>query len=134
VTITLREITEDNAESVLALRTTPEQEQFVSTVAYSLTEARENPEGNPWFRAVYADERPVGFVMLSWDVEPRPPDGEGARQGSTPDSASSRRASSIPMGRSSCVDRSTVDDGTHQPSPPPPICSPMNPALGSTDC
>ena len=77
MTITLREITEDNAESVLALRSTPEQEQFVSTVAYSLTEARENPEGNPWFRAVYADERPVGFVMLSWDVEPRPPDING---------------------------------------------------------
>jgi hypothetical protein len=90
VTITLREITEDNAESVLALRSTPEQEQFVSTVAYSLTEARETPEGNPWFRAVYADERPVGFVMVSWDVEPRPPDGEGgpagfyARLGSVP--------------------------------------------------
>jgi GNAT superfamily N-acetyltransferase len=77
VTITLREITADNAGSVLALRLAPGQERFVSSVADSLAEAEEHPEGNPWFRAVYADGRPVGFVMLSWDVEPRPPDING---------------------------------------------------------
>ena len=77
VTITLREITVDNAESVLALRTTPEQERFVSTVADSLAEADANPQGSPWFRAVYADGQPVGFVMLSWDVEPQPPEING---------------------------------------------------------
>ena len=77
VTITLREITEDNSESVLALRCTPDQERFVSSVADSLDEAADHPEGNPWFRAVYADERPVGFVMLSWDVEPQPPEING---------------------------------------------------------
>ena len=77
MTITLREITEDNLEAVLAVRTTTAQEQFVSTVRYSLREAAETPEGNPWYRAVYADERPVGFVMLSWDCEPRPPDING---------------------------------------------------------
>jgi len=77
VTIYLREITEDNVESVLALRTTPAQERFVSTVRDSLVEAADHPEGNPWFRAVYADERPVGFVMLSWDVEPQPPEING---------------------------------------------------------
>ena len=77
VTIALREITDDNAESVRALRTTPAQERFVSTVISSLEEAAETPEGNPWFRAVYADERPVGFVMVSWDVEPAPPDING---------------------------------------------------------
>ena len=77
VTITLREITDDNEEAVRALRTTPEQEQFVSTVPYSLAEAAAHPEGNPWFRAVYADEEPVGFVMLSWDVEPQPPEING---------------------------------------------------------
>jgi GNAT superfamily N-acetyltransferase len=77
VTITLREITADNARSVLALRLAPGQERFVSSVADSLAEAEEHPEGNPWFRAVYADGRPVGFVMLSWDVEPRPPDING---------------------------------------------------------
>ena len=77
VTITLREITGDNAESVLALRTTPEQERFVTSVADSLAEADANPQGNPWFRAVYADGQPVGFVMLSWDVEPQPPEING---------------------------------------------------------
>ena len=77
VTITLREITEDNAQSVLALRTTPEQERFVTSVADSLAEADANPQGNPWFRAVYADGQPVGFVMLSWDVEPQPPEING---------------------------------------------------------
>ena len=77
MTITLREITADNAPSVRALRCTPEQERFVSSVTDSLTEADENPQGNPWFRAVYADERPVGFVMLSWNVEPRPPEING---------------------------------------------------------
>ncbi len=77
MTITLREITEDNTESVLALRTTPERERFVSSVGGSLREAANNPQGNPWFRAVFADEEPAGFVMLSWDVESQPPDISG---------------------------------------------------------
>lgn len=73
MTVTLREITEANIQSVLTLRTTPEQEQFVSSVANSIAEATVYPEANPWYRAVYADEEPVGFVMLSWDVQPQPP-------------------------------------------------------------
>ena len=77
VTITLREITDDNAEAVLALRTTPAQERFVSPVSASLEEAAEYPQGNPWYRAVYADGTPVGFVMMSWDVVPQPPEING---------------------------------------------------------
>jgi GNAT superfamily N-acetyltransferase len=73
VTVTLREITEANLDSVLQVRTTSAQERFVSTVADSIAEAAANPQGNPWYRAVYADEQPVGFVMLSWDVTPQPP-------------------------------------------------------------
>ena len=73
VAITLREIDAANAESVLALRCTPDQARFVSSVPDSLAEAAEYPQANPWFRAVYADG-PVGFVMLSWDVEPQPPE------------------------------------------------------------
>ncbi len=73
MTVTLREIPEDDAGSVLALQLAPGQERFVSSVADSLAEAAEHPEGNPWYRAVHADGEPVGFVMLSWDVEPRPP-------------------------------------------------------------
>jgi len=74
VTITLRQITDDNRDEVLAVRTTEAQEQFVSTVAGSIAEAEEYPQANPWFRAVYADDEPVGFVMLSWDVVPQPPE------------------------------------------------------------
>ena len=74
VTITLREITEDHAEAVLALRCTPDQERFVTSVTESLAEAAEYPQANPWFRAVYAGGEPVGFVMLSWNVEPQPPE------------------------------------------------------------
>ena len=36
-------------------------------------DAEEIPEGKPWYRAVYDGETPVGFVMLSWNVEPDPP-------------------------------------------------------------
>ena len=71
VTVTLRQVNEANVESVLALRTTPEQERFVSSVATSMAEAAENAERNPWYRAIYADDQPVGFVMLTWEVEPR---------------------------------------------------------------
>ena len=73
VTITLREITDANIDAVLEVHTTPEQERFVSTVAQSLAEAAAHPEGNPWYRGVFGDQRAVGFVMLSWDVEPQPP-------------------------------------------------------------
>lgn len=75
--LTLQPVTDENLTAVLALRTTPAQEQFVSTVADSIAEAEAHPEGNPWYRAVYADDVPVGFVMLSWDVEPQPPDING---------------------------------------------------------
>ena len=77
MTIQLREITDENRSAVVALRTTPDQERFVSTVAGSLREAEAHPEGSPWYRALYADDEPVGFVMLSWDVTPQPPEING---------------------------------------------------------
>lgn len=40
---------------------------------HSPEEAGENPQGSPWFRPVYANRLPVGFVMLSWDVQPQLP-------------------------------------------------------------
>lgn len=52
VSIDLVEINYDDAPNVLALQLAPGQERFVSSVAYSLKEAAENPDGNPWFRAV----------------------------------------------------------------------------------
>ena len=71
--VALREITDSNLGAVLALRVAPAQERFVGTVAGALEDAREIPEAKPWYRAVYADDDPVGFVMLSWHVTPDPP-------------------------------------------------------------
>jgi GNAT superfamily N-acetyltransferase len=73
VTVSLREITEANIQSVLMLRTTPEQARFVSGVGDSIAEATVYQRAKPWYRAVYADEQPVGFVMVGWDVPPQPP-------------------------------------------------------------
>jgi GNAT superfamily N-acetyltransferase len=74
VVVTLREISERNRAAVLALRVAPEQGRFVGSVRDALDDAAEYPHAKPWYRAVYADEEPVGFVMLSWDVQPQPPD------------------------------------------------------------
>jgi GNAT superfamily N-acetyltransferase len=71
--VTLREVTGENRDAILAIRVAPVQLRFVGTVAGALEDAREIPEGKPWYRAIYADEQPVGFVMLSWDVTPEPP-------------------------------------------------------------
>jgi diamine N-acetyltransferase len=72
--VTLRELTEENRQDVLALRVAPSQEHFVGTVAQALEDAAEFPQARPWYRAVYAGDEPVGFVMMSWDCVPQPPD------------------------------------------------------------
>jgi diamine N-acetyltransferase len=72
--IELREITEENRDAVLAIHAGPAEGRFVTSTADSIAEAAESPEGNPWYRAVYLEGEPVGFVMLSWDVTPQPPD------------------------------------------------------------
>jgi diamine N-acetyltransferase len=77
VAVTLEEITDENREAVLALRVAAGQEQFVSSVRASLAEAAEYPHAKPWYRAVFArceSAGPVGFVMVSWNCEPQPPE------------------------------------------------------------
>jgi diamine N-acetyltransferase len=69
-TVTLREITDANRAAVEALSITPAQETYVASVADSLVEAAETPDACPWFRAVYAGEVPVGFVMISDNIPP----------------------------------------------------------------
>ena len=71
--VSLRTITDENRAEVVALRVAPSQTRFVGTVADALADAEEIPEAKGWYRAVYADDLPVGFVMLSWDVAPQPP-------------------------------------------------------------
>jgi diamine N-acetyltransferase len=67
-TVSLRPINESNREAVEALRVSPAQEQFVSNVTESLAEAREEPDGRALYWAVYEDDTPVGFVMISDEV------------------------------------------------------------------
>jgi GNAT superfamily N-acetyltransferase len=73
VTIELREVTDEVREDLRSVRLGEGQDRFVSTVEESLAEAEDFPEGKPWYRAVYDDGVAVGFVMLSWDCVPDPP-------------------------------------------------------------
>ena len=73
-TVTLREITDDNRDAVVALSVTEDQSQYVATVADSLDEAAELPDAKPWYRAIYADDEPVGFVMISDGITVDNPD------------------------------------------------------------
>ena len=66
--VSLRPISGSNRHEVEALRTSPAQEQFVSTVVESLAEAAEEPDGRAKYWAIYDDETPVGFVMISDEV------------------------------------------------------------------
>jgi diamine N-acetyltransferase len=65
--VTLREITAETVRAVCKLGVHPEQMGFVAPNAVSIAQAYFEP--NAWFRAVYADDEPVGFVMLYADTE-----------------------------------------------------------------
>ena len=64
-TLTLQEVTKKNLDKILNLIVTPEQEKFVADNAVSIAQDYFYPDA--WFRAIYADETPVGFVMLESD-------------------------------------------------------------------
>ena len=66
-TVSLREVTRKTVDSVLKLRVTREQERFVASNAVSIAQAHFSPDA--WFRAIYAGESPVGFLMLSIQPE-----------------------------------------------------------------
>jgi diamine N-acetyltransferase len=72
--VSLREITRANQSEVEGLTVTEVQAEYVTGVAESLAEAAETPDARPWFRAVYADDEPVGFVMLSDGITVMNPD------------------------------------------------------------
>jgi diamine N-acetyltransferase len=63
--ISLREITDANRAEVELLGVTSDQENYVAGVAESLLEAAATLAACPWYRAVYAQHEPVGFVMIS---------------------------------------------------------------------
>jgi diamine N-acetyltransferase len=71
VGIELREIDDAvRAELIRSVVISEDQQRFVSTVEESLAQAAEAPEANPWYRGVYDDGEPVGFVMIAWNVTP----------------------------------------------------------------
>jgi len=59
--VTLREINAATVRMICALETSEEQKSFVASNAVSIAQAYFEPRAT--FRAVYADEVPVGFVM-----------------------------------------------------------------------
>jgi hypothetical protein len=66
--VDLRKVTATNREVVLALSVLPEQRPLVGTVRGALSEAADHSQANPWYRAIYVGEEPVGFVMISWNL------------------------------------------------------------------
>jgi diamine N-acetyltransferase len=63
VTIALKEITKENLREILKLKVASEQERFVAPNSVSIAQAYFDRDV-AWFRAIYADDAPVGFVML----------------------------------------------------------------------
>jgi diamine N-acetyltransferase len=62
MSVSLREITKENVRAVCGLGLRPEQRDYVAPNVRSLAEAYVEPLA--WPRAIYADEEPVGFLML----------------------------------------------------------------------
>jgi diamine N-acetyltransferase len=60
--VTLREVTQKTVRRVSLLDVGPDQDGLVAPNAFSIAQAHFHPEA--WFRAIYADDEPVGFAML----------------------------------------------------------------------
>ncbi|MGK2851911.1 MAG: GNAT family N-acetyltransferase [Candidatus Limnocylindrales bacterium] len=65
--VDLRQVTGETVRLVCLLHVAPEQRGFVAPNAVSFAEAMYEPKA--WFRAVVANDVPVGFVMLSIDLD-----------------------------------------------------------------
>lgn len=61
--VSLCEVTRENLYQVLNLSVADSQKGLVASNAKSIAEAHYAEDA--WFRAIYANETPVGFVMLS---------------------------------------------------------------------
>ncbi len=64
--VTLRKITSETVLEICRLAPSDEQRQFVASNVESIAEAHFRPD-YAWFRAIYADDSPVGFVMIGID-------------------------------------------------------------------
>lgn len=61
-TVTLREVTADTVRAICDLNVAESQKTFVAPNAVSIAQAYFSKEA--WFRAIYAGDTPVGFLML----------------------------------------------------------------------
>lgn len=66
--VSLRPLGDSNRQAAEALRVSPSQERFVSSVARSLDEAAEHPDACALCWVVHADDTTVGFVMIADEV------------------------------------------------------------------
>ncbi|MFW9997005.1 MAG: GNAT family N-acetyltransferase [Candidatus Odinarchaeota archaeon] len=66
--ITLREVTRETVRTICRLDVAENQKKFVAPNAVSIAEAY-FARDTAWFRAIYAGETPVGFVMVADDPE-----------------------------------------------------------------
>jgi diamine N-acetyltransferase len=60
--ITLRRITRLNYRRIIELKVKPEQETLIAPNAVSMADAYFYREA--WMRAIYLDDKPIGFIML----------------------------------------------------------------------
>ena len=67
--VTLQEITEETVITICDLSDTlsENQQMMVAENAFSIAQAHFSDKA--WFRAIYADETPVGFIMLQDDPD-----------------------------------------------------------------
>ena len=66
--VSFQEITKETLRPILDLNVREDQTHFVAPNSVSIAQAHFEPE-HAWFRAIYADETPVGFLMLYDDAE-----------------------------------------------------------------
>ena len=64
--VSLRPVTKENLYAVTKLEVAEGQKRFVAPNVYSMAEAGLEPKA--WPRAVYAEETPVGFLMMHLDT------------------------------------------------------------------
>lgn len=65
--VSLREITKETLRPFLNLKVSKPQENMVANNAVSIAQAHFEPKA--WFRGIFADETPVGFIMLFDDAD-----------------------------------------------------------------
>lgn len=65
--VSLREVTAETVREICRLKVREDQNGFVAPNAVSIAQAYFCKQA--WFRAVYADETPVGFLMIYDDPE-----------------------------------------------------------------